>query len=205
MFTGIIDHIGTLENVQRIGGSLKLNIATRFTDLQPGESIAINGICLTVSEVTNTGFTCDVSSETMSCTTLATTQPSQAINLERALRAGDAIGGHLVSGHIDQTVRVHALTPHDGFMTLEITGIAPHATAWLIEKGSITLNGVSLTVNATFEANAIVMLIPETLERTNLGRLNVGDYLNVEFDMIGKYVARQAKLTTPHTQTVTQK
>jgi len=157
------------------------------SELESGESIAIDGACLTVATARADSFEADVSEETMARTTLSAARPGNSVNLERALRASDRLGGHIVTGHVDGTGRVVRQTSDGHFLEMEIEPERPLGGAILL-KGSICVDGTSLTVSAVREGAFTVTLIPETLERTTLGTKKAGARLNLETDVIGKYV-----------------
>ena len=198
MFTGIITQCGTVVKIQTIQQASKLRLSAQFTDLQMGESIAVNGVCLTVANIIEgrdyTELDFDISPETSRLTTLCFLREGGKVNLERALRLSDRLGGHFVSGHIDQVCSLAILENQAEFTRMEFMGISKTALHNIIKKGSIAVNGVSLTVNNIFINNANnnysfeVMLIPQTLEKTCFSELKIGDKVNIEFDMIIKIV-----------------
>ena len=191
MFTGIIADIGTIADKQDREGGLRLRIATNrlgMDDVQLGDSIAVNGVCLTAVQIEGNSFTVDVSRETLHCTVGLEQQGAQ-VNLEKALRLADRLGGHLVSGHVDGVGEVLEFVNLGESWKLSVR--APKALAkYISAKGSITINGVSLTVNkvegSTFEVN----LIPHTLQETTLKGLHPDSRVNLEIDMIARYVER---------------
>lgn len=195
LFTGIIEAVGTIASIQpctaKDHGGLSLTISTQRLDLDdvmPGDSIAVNGVCLTVTTLTNDSFAADVSEETLNCT-IGLDQPAVHVNLEKAMRLSDRLGGHLVSGHVDAVGTVVKFEPAGGSSVLVIQ--APESIMrFLTHKGSITVNGVSLTVNR-IEGNVFsVNLIPHTLAMTNLKELVPRMLVNLETDMLARYVAR---------------
>jgi len=186
MFSGIVDHLGTIIWLERSNNSLSALIETEFTNLQEGESIAVDGICLTVVKPSKQLFYCDISPETLALTTANSFTVSQKVNLERALCFGDRVGGHLVSGHIDQPATVKEIEFKQNFVSIKFTNIDSEFINYLIKKGSIAINGVSLTINNVFADGFEIMLIPHTLERTNLSFLKPGDMINLEFDQLVK-------------------
>ncbi len=200
MFTGIITDIGRVEAVQPLGeNDARLRIETRYeiAQLGLGDSIACDGICLTVvahGEVDALRwFEVEASAETLLRTTLGAWKTGRRINLERALALGDVLGGHLVSGHVDGLAQVLSITPDAGSSRWEME--APEALLpFLAEKGSVVLNGTSLTVNAVTENRFTVNLIPHTQTHTNLGAVAVGDALNMEIDLIARYVGRMLQM-----------
>jgi riboflavin synthase len=194
MFTGIIDHCGKILKIETIPSGIKLKIQTQFKDLELGESIAINGMCLTVTEFDATSFCCDISPESLNVTTSKNFQENQKINLERALQLSSRLGGHLVSGHVDQMCYVKSIRHVDAFIEMIFAGLENEANVLMIKKGSITVNGVSLTINDVSNDGFSVMLIPHTLERTQLADLREKDAVNIEFDMMARIIAEQSRV-----------
>lgn len=191
MFTGIVDHQGRITSHQAHNDALQLTIESEFSDWRLGESIAVDGICLTVTAFDQHAFSCDVSPETLHVTTAKQWQIGQAVNLERALQLSDRLGGHVVTGHVDGVAQLQQCQWQQDFLQLCFVPQDPNAMRYLCHKGSVTLNGVSLTVNAVSHQDFEVLLIPHTLQRTNLGGLAVGDWLNLEVDYFARYVVRQ--------------
>ncbi len=192
MFTGLIQRLGTIKRISR-GTGLVLEIAadTPWTKpLEEGESVAVNGVCLTVVKCDHSCFTADVLRETESRTGLAELVPGAKVNLERALRAGDAMGGHIVQGHVDCRGTIVAKTPKGRDFQLRVQ-CGPVLAAQSVLKGSITIDGVSLTISGLGMDWLAVDLIPTTAAETTLGARKVGDKVNLEGDVIGKYVAKQ--------------
>jgi riboflavin synthase len=190
MFTGIIEAVARVERVDARGGGTRIAIATKrpLPKLVVGESIAVNGACLTVTTFRGTRFTVEVSPETLRRTTLGTLARGDRINLERALRVGDRMGGHIVQGHVDGVGRLEAITPDRQWTLYRFS--APAALApYLVEKGSIAVDGVSLTVFACRGTRFTVALIPHTLAVTMLGSRRTGDRVNVEADILLKQIA----------------
>lgn len=194
MFTGIIDHCAQVQTIEPTATGVKLEIKHEFNDLKLGESIAVDGVCLTVTADNKQVFSCDVSPETLSLTHLQHLKPNQAVNLERALRMQDRLGGHFVMGHVDGTWTVAAIEPHADFWLVSFNGVTPEQQIYLTHKGSITIQGVSLTLNKVTKTQVEVMLIPHTLERTNLQFLTVNQTVNIEFDTIARMVAKHMQL-----------
>ncbi len=193
MFTGLIETVGTARRLVRSSGGARLEVEVRWPDdLIPkqGDSIAVNGACLTALSPSRSAFSADLSAETLERTLLAEIRPGQPVNLERALRLGDRIGGHLVQGHVDAHVEILAVHPEGGFQRWRLSLPAAHAGE-IASKGSVALHGVSLTVSALGRDWFEVALIPETLGSTNLGRLTAGARLHLETDVLAKYVARR--------------
>jgi riboflavin synthase len=191
MFTGLIADLGSVTALEHDGGSAAtLRIATRLAgELAPGDSIAVNGVCLTATDVADGGFEATAMVETLRRSALDALEPGSRVNLELALRASERLGGHVVQGHVDGMGTVGEVREEGIARVLRIDG-APDLSRYLVEKGSIAVNGVSLTVSALHEDGFEVSLIPETLWRTNLGESAVGDRVNLEVDVLAKHVER---------------
>ena len=193
MFTGIIQAIGQIERVTPVGPDLKLEVEAAnlgLSDVSIGDSIAVNGVCLTVETLDATHFTVHVSRETLGCT--VGLDSVRAVNLEKALRFSDRLGGHLVSGHVDGIGQVVRLEPVGDCILLSVR--APHALArYIAVKGSVAVDGVSLTVNTVEQDIFSVNLIPHTLTMTTFQSLGVGSRVNLEVDLIARYVERMAQ------------
>lgn len=191
MFTGIIETLGTVKSVAPSGEGLRMTIEASFgpKDMQIGDSVAVNGACLTIVSFDNRAFNADVSPETLSKTTLGRIKMRDTVNLERAVRLGDRLGGHLVTGHIDGTGKVLSKR-REGNAVIFMFAVAPELSRYIIPKGSVALDGISLTVNTCSRKSFEVSIIPHTLTVTTLRDRRVGDEVNVETDMIGKYVER---------------
>jgi riboflavin synthase len=189
MFTGLVQAVGELQVLERHPHGQRISISTPWTDLQLGESVSVDGACLTVAALAPGGFTADVSAETAQRTTLGLPDEPRAVNLERALRPTDRLGGHLVLGHVDQVVTVSGLTPLAVGLSLRVS-LSLELSRLVAEKGSVCLNGVSLTVNAVSDSEFEVTLIPHTLANTNLQQAMVGTKLNFEADVMARYAAR---------------
>jgi len=190
MFTGLIEDLGTVETVDRGSDGARLRIATSLaSEISDGDSVAVNGCCLTATAVTPDGFETEAMNQTLQVTALGDVDQGSRVNLELAMQAGERLGGHIVQGHVDGIGTV-ASVEDDGFARRIRVELAPELLRYVIDKGSITLNGVSLTVAELGEAWAEVSLIPETLERTNLTEAAAGTKLNVECDIVAKYVER---------------
>ncbi|HHB75680.1 MAG TPA: riboflavin synthase [Desulfobulbus sp.] len=199
MFTGIIQGIGKVIEKRPAGGGMIFGLEAGFdlTDPEEGESIAVNGTCLTAREIQGRRFLVDVSPESLSRTGLGSLEMGSRVNLERALRLSDRLGGHLVSGHVDALGRVEQRQAAGDF-TLFTFSLDEGLARYIIEKGSITVNGVSLTVNSCRGNRFSVSIIPHTLSVTTLGDLKIGDRVNLEVDIIGKYVEKLlAEQSTP--------
>jgi len=191
MFTGIIQGQGALFEKRPSGGGMIFGVEAGFALIDPeeGESIAVNGACLTARNIQGNRFYVDVSPESLTRTGLGRLQAGSRVNLERALRLSDRLGGHLVSGHVDAQGQVRQRRASGDF-TLFTFSLDSGLTRYVIEKGSITVNGVSLTVNSCERDRFSVSIIPHTLAVTTLGELREGDWVNIEVDMIGKYVEK---------------
>lgn len=192
MFTGIVRGVGRVDAIARDGGDARLEIDDRDASLgplAPGDSVAVDGVCLTVVSVSGRGFTADVSAETLRATTLGRLASGAAVNLEPALRAGEPLGGHLVSGHVDGVGEL--LTRVEDARSRRLRFAAPPALErYIAVKGSITVDGVSLTVNAVEGAEFEVNVIPHTLAATGLGERAAGDAVNLEVDLVARYLER---------------
>ncbi|WP_413300537.1 riboflavin synthase [Bacillus sp. 1P10SD] len=189
MFTGIIEEIGSIANMQRTGESFVLTIEAKriLEDVHLGDSIAVNGVCLTVTSFSGKHFTVDVMPETVKATSLHTIKRGSKVNLERAMAAGGRFGGHFVSGHIDGTGVIKRKQALENAVYYEIEA-DPDLLRYVILKGSVAVDGTSLTVFAVTENSFTLSLIPHTLAETVLGLKGSGDIVNLECDMIGKYV-----------------
>jgi len=195
MFTGIVEELGTVEEVLPQSDAVRLTVraTTVLEGTEPGESIAVNGVCLTVAERTGSTWTADVMSETLAKTAVGSLAAGDRVNLERAVTVGARLGGHLVQGHVDAVGVVVRRDPGEHWDVVTIS-MPPDLAPYLVDKGSITVDGVSLTVVEARDDAFSVSLIPETLRRTTLGVRAPGDAVNLEVDVIGKYVARQLEL-----------
>jgi riboflavin synthase len=190
MFTGLIGDLGVLSAVERDGDGAGLRVRTRLAgELKPGDSIAVNGVCLTATEVSGGAFAAEAMLETLACSSLGSLREGATVNLELPLRAGDRLGGHVVQGHVDGTGSVREVRPEGFARVLEID-TEERLARLMVEKGSVAVDGVSLTVGAVREDGFQIRLIPETLDRTNLGSAGVGDLVNIEVDVLAKHVAR---------------
>lgn len=194
MFTGIVAATGSLVRARAAGDGFRAELRAPFSGLCLGESVAVNGVCLTVSALIDGGFEADVSAETCRCTTLGTIGGPAEVNLERALAVGDRLGGHLVSGHVDGLAQVLRTEQFGDGLWVELS--PPGALArYIAEKGSVTLDGVSLTVNRATNDRFELMLIPHTLAVTTLKYLAPGQQLNLEIDLVARYVVRFLEVT----------
>jgi riboflavin synthase len=191
MFTGIIKEMGRVEAVESSDDGAHLRIRAELApELGPGDSVAVNGACLTATSVGKGDFTADVMHQTLSLTTLGELQASSPVNLELPLRPTDRLGGHVVQGHVDGTATVMDLAA-DGFAKRLRLELPEQLLPYVVERGSIAIEGVSLTIADLGDSILAVSLIPETLERTTLGALEPGDRVNVECDVLARYVRRQ--------------
>jgi riboflavin synthase len=191
MFTGIVRELGRVEALERDADGARLRIgASLASELAEGDSVAVNGACLTATSVSGHTFEADVMHQTLELTTLGELERGTAVNLELALRADDRLGGHVVQGHVDGTATVVDVT-EDGFARRLRLELPAELLPYVVERGSIAIEGVSLTIANLDDPVAEVSLIPETLERTSLGALGSGDRVNVECDVLARYVARQ--------------
>lgn len=199
MFTGIIEGVGAVASIEPRGGDVRLRIATGtlpFADVRLGESIAVNGVCLTVVAFDAASFEADASTETLALTTLGRLAPDAAVNLERAMRPSDRLGGHLVSGHVDGIGAV--VSVHDDARAQRWRFSAPAALLrYVAKKGSICVDGVSLTVNAVDADGFEVALVPHTVAHTAFATTRVGDAVNLEIDLVARYVERLLAKDTP--------
>ncbi|MEO5708520.1 MAG: riboflavin synthase [Nocardioidaceae bacterium] len=201
MFTGIVEELGVVESLEDQGDAIRLTLRAPhvITDARLGDSISVNGCCLTVAQRDGETFTADVMRETLSKTSLGALEPGARVNLERAVTATTRLGGHIVQGHVDGTGSVVRREASEHWEVVEIS-LPDGLSRYLVDKGSITVDGISLTVVSTSSTNGgdsfTVSLIPETLARTTLGFKQPGDLVNLEVDVIAKYVER---LVAPHT------
>ena len=190
MFTGLIADLGEITAVERSADGVHLTVATSLSaQLREGDSVAVNGVCLTATEIGTTTFSTDVMNETLQLSSLAHARRGGPVNLELALRPTDRLGGHVVQGHVDATGTVVGIVP-DGFARRVQIEAPDDVLRYIVHKGSITVDGISLTIAELGSRSFTVSLIPETLERTNLGRAEVGAIVNLEVDVLAKYVER---------------
>lgn len=205
MFTGLIADRGNVSALELDDGGARVRIATRLAaELGEGDSIAVNGVCLTATDVREDAFTAEVMAETLRRSSLGALRTGAPVNLELALRAGDRLGGHVVQGHVDGTGTVVEIYAEGISRVLKIE-VEPSLRRYLVEKGSVALDGVSLTVSALTDDGFAVSLIPETLQRTGLGEVEVGAEVNVEVDVLAKHVERLlgSQVQAPPTEGVT--
>lgn len=190
MFTGLIEDTGRVDVVQRSEGGARLRVATRLArELQPGDSIAVNGVCLTATDLDETGFWADLSPVTLNVTALGRLAPGRLVNLERPVRADARMGGHFVLGHVDATGTIAALEKQGEAWRLAVripAGLEP----LVIPRGSIAIDGISLTIAAIEGRDILMQIIPFTFAHTNLSQAAAGDLVNLEADVLGKYVLR---------------
>jgi riboflavin synthase len=191
MFTGIVEELGTVAGIEDQGDALRLTVHSPhvLADAGLGDSISVNGCCLTVAERDGETWTADVMQETLDKTSLAGVRPGDRVNLERAVTPQTRLGGHIVQGHVDGVGTILRRTPSEHWELVEVSMPADLAR-YLVDKGSITVDGVSLTVVEAGEHSFTVSLIPETLARTTLGHRTVGDRVNLEADIIAKHVEK---------------
>jgi riboflavin synthase len=190
MFTGIVEELGTVVAIEELPEAARLTItAGVLDDVGPGDSVSVNGVCLTAATVGPAQFTADVMNETLSRSSLGSLRSGDVVNLERAVTPTTRLGGHIVQGHVDGVGTLRARRSSDRWDIVEVD-LPPAIAKYVVVKGSITLDGVSLTVVAIDDSGVSVSLIPETLARTTLGIRHVGDPLNVEVDVLAKYVER---------------
>ena len=192
MFTGIVD-VGKVVDLRPEGGLARIAVAlpAALTGLVVGDSIAVNGACLTVIEVGDRRFQAEISVETLRRTSLGRLRPGEAVNLECALRLGDRMGGHLVTGHVDGRGQVTEMSKTAGSLAMWVN-VSPDLASDLVERGSVAIDGVSLTISALERERFGVTIIPYTAQRTTLAMKQIGDIVNIELDIIGKYVKRFA-------------
>ena len=193
MFTGLIAELGEVTAITRgeTSAVFSINSPALISEIKLGDSVAVNGVCLTATSLSNTGFTADVMVQTLSLTSLSEIKVGSPVNLELAAQLNARMGGHMVQGHVDGVATVVGLTPGEKWEQFDIK-IPDHLTKYIVNQGSICLDGVSLTVGEISDANnqLTVWLIPETLERTNLSSKKPGDLINIEVDVLAKYVER---------------
>jgi riboflavin synthase len=190
MFTGLVADLGAVTAVDATPDGVRLNVKTSLAgELKLGDSVAVNGVCLTATQVLDGAFSADVMHESLRRSSLAEVEAGSSVNLELPLRPSDRLGGHFVQGHVDGVGMVRA-TREDGFARIVTFDASPELLRYIVEKGSITVDGVSLTVSAIDDVSFSVSLIPETLERTTLGAAEPGRPVNLEVDVLAKYVEK---------------
>lgn len=198
MFTGIIQHLGNVSSLEEITGGKRLAIAqaTLARELRPGDSLAVNGVCLTATHIEGERIYFDLGPETLQRSNLCTLKVGEIVNLERPLRLGDPLGGHWVQGHVDGLATVLSREHREQFDTVWFT-CAPELVSYMVPKGSVALDGVSLTLVDVQRDRFCVMLIPYTLAHTTLGLRRIGDTVNVEVDILSKYVRQAVETLLP--------
>jgi len=193
MFTGLIGELGSITAIEKGESSavFTINAPKLIGEIAVGDSVAVNGVCLTATSISGTTFTADVMIQTLSLTSLGQLSVASTVNLELAAQLNSRLGGHMVQGHVDGVAKVVGLTPGDKWAQFDIT-VPAHLAKYIVNQGSICLDGVSLTVGSIDDSNKVVTvwLIPETLESTNLSTKSAGDLVNVEVDVLAKYVER---------------
>jgi riboflavin synthase len=193
MFTGLIAELGEVTAITKgeTSAVFSINSPALISEIKLGDSVAVNGVCLTATSLSSTGFTADVMVQTLSLTSLSEIKVGSPVNLELAAQLNARMGGHMVQGHVDGVATVVGLTPGEKWAQFDIK-VPEHLTKYIVNQGSICLDGVSLTVGEISDANnqLTVWLIPETLERTNLSAKKPGDLINIEVDVLAKYVER---------------
>lgn len=191
MFTGIVHHFGTIVEVVPTTKGRRLTIQSQFNDIELGESIACDGVCLTAIEPKDGRFSVELSPETLAVTTFGNCIVGSTVNLEQSLRVGDRLGGHFVTGHVDSVATVAQIEEQAEFLWVRFACCeSDPGLDFLVEKGSVAVNGVSLTINTLTDDGFTVMLIPHTLEVTNLSLMKVGSRVNIEYDMLAKLVVK---------------
>ena len=191
MFTGLVAELGTVQRLARQGNSYHLTVGAKkvLENLKIGDSVAVNGACLTVVRMDDSGFTADVMPETVRLTNIGSLQPGSKVNLERTLRLCDGLDGHIVSGHVEGLGTIYEQRP-EGIAVVVTIATPPELLKYIIKKGSIAIDGISLTVTEVTDTSFSVSLIPHTAKETTLGLKKVGDSVNLETDILGKYVER---------------
>lgn len=190
VFTGLIADLGEVTELESSADGVRLTVSSALaSELQEGDSVAVNGVCLTATAIQDSAFTAEVMNETLHFSSLAEARPGATVNLELPLRATDRLGGHVVQGHVDATGTIVGSEP-DGFARRMEIEAPEDVLRYVVHKGSITVDGISLTVASLGDRSFTVSLIPETLERTNLGTAEVGAIVNLEVDVLAKYVER---------------
>ena len=191
MFTGLVEGIGEVKEIQRVREDMRLIIRPQFdmSDSREGDSISVNGVCLSIAGIQGGVFSMDVSGETLSRSTMGQLKPGDKVNLERALRLGDRLGGHLVSGHVDGVGKILKKEQKERSWLFRV-GIDEGLARYTVEKGSIAVEGISLTINDCQDTYFEVNIIPHTAQETTILKKRVGDLVNIEADMIGKYVEK---------------
>lgn len=194
MFTGIVEEVGEVISIDRVGDAFGLTIRAKrvMEDLKPGDSVSVSGACLTATGTTSATFTVDVSPETLRVTTLGGLGPGARVNLERSLRVGDRMGGHMVMGHVDGVGKVMEVSPQ-GNTTIYRISAPENVLRYAVSRGSIALDGISLTIVSCDDKSFTVSVIPFTARETTISNKRAGDLVNLEADLMGKYVERFLK------------
>lgn len=194
MFTGIIEETGKIKEKIYKGNGYKIKIEADkiFDDLKEGDSISVNGVCLTVEEINGKSFSVSISPQTINKTNLGDIKTGEYVNLERSLKIGDRVGGHFVTGHIDFKTKISSLIKKGDFFIMKVK-IPDEYEKYIVKTGSIAIDGISLTVAGKNENEITIYLIPYTIEKTNLKYKRVGDYVNVEIDIFSKYLKMEGK------------
>lgn len=187
MFTGIIEELGKITEIK--SNIIVVECVTVLKDSKPGDSIAVNGVCLTITKLLNNGFVADISNETLNITTFKYLKAGDFVNLERAMPINGRFGGHVVSGHIDNIAKIIDIKKNNEFYDLKIE-LSPNEEKLIVKKGSIAINGISLTIAAIKDSIVNIAIIPHTYENTNLKKLSTGDFVNIEIDIFAKYVEK---------------
>ena len=205
MFTGIVEEMGVLKSIRKGAHSAILEIQAKVVleDIHLGDSIAVNGVCLTATSFSPTGFTADVMHETLNRSSLASLRPGHRVNLERAMAANGRFGGHIVAGHVDGVGTVQRIEKDDNAIWYTIAA-GPEVLKYVVEKGSITIDGISLTVAAVDGEGFSVSTIPHTVAQTNLNQRRRGDPVNLEADVVGKYIVKLLRPEAPKQNTLTK-
>jgi len=205
MFTGIIEEIGTIKAIRQTGhsGVLEVTASKVLEGTQTGDSIAINGVCLTVTTLHGSSFTADVMPETMNRTNLGSLHPGSRVNLERAMQLGGRLGGHMLSGHIDTTARIMQFREDENAIWVQIE-LPSSLFRYVVAKGSVAIDGISLTVAKTDKSSLSVSLIPHTRHLTTLSSKKAGDKVNIETDMIARYIEKLIGSTTVQHENTTK-
>lgn len=203
MFTGIIEEVGTITEVhpKSNGVAVRINAETVLEDAKIGDSIAVDGPCLTVRSLDDNGFVADISAETCRRTTLRSCKVGSLVNLERSLRLGDRLGGHLVLGHVDEVATINGWKNEGSSVIMRVT-VSPKVKPYVAYKGSIAVDGVSLTIANVTNNSFEVALIPHTLEVTTLGRKQNGDDVNIEVDVMARYIETLMQNQMPSSETI---
>lgn len=206
MFTGLIEAICTVKSVSRLGGTdairLTIDLGKLVDETKVGDSIAVNGTCLTIAKLNGRTASFDLSGETLTKSTLGKLKPSSQVNTELAMKATDRLGGHFVAGHIDGTAMIKAIDRQGQFANIKFAA-SPELLDQMVVKGSVAVDGISLTIASVDQTSFSVAIIPQTLEKTTLGKTKVGNMVNIETDMIIKTIKKQLEKILPRKQTLT--